>query len=134
MIRRPPRSTLFPYTTLFRSSHIGFFDEFLNSYPAGLGQTEDRAVVGGTTDGTGAGSGDGHYNYFEISHPLNSGDKGHDISLKPEDTFGLLVRYDDDGRIGSFWPGETPGTPVYSFRAQITLATASMPDFTISAY
>src|SRR5690349_22136373 len=24
MIRRPPRSTLFPYTTLFRSSIIGF--------------------------------------------------------------------------------------------------------------
>src|SRR3712207_2393052 len=24
MIRRPPRSTLFPYTTLFRSSHGGF--------------------------------------------------------------------------------------------------------------
>src|SRR5256885_11157689 len=23
MIRRPPRSTLFPYTTLFRSKHIG---------------------------------------------------------------------------------------------------------------
>src|SRR5258708_15182335 len=23
MIRRPPRSTLFPYTTLFRSHHIG---------------------------------------------------------------------------------------------------------------
>src|SRR5260221_6463713 len=26
MIRRPPRSTLFPYTTLFRS-HIGWFQE-----------------------------------------------------------------------------------------------------------
>src|SRR2546427_1702144 len=24
MIRRPPRSTLFPYTTLFRSEHAGF--------------------------------------------------------------------------------------------------------------
>src|SRR5574337_693543 len=24
MIRRPPRSTLFPYTTLFRSSHLQF--------------------------------------------------------------------------------------------------------------
>src|SRR5258708_11436262 len=26
MIRRPPRSTLFPYTTLFRSSHVGVKD------------------------------------------------------------------------------------------------------------
>src|SRR3712207_8429757 len=27
MIRRPPRSTLFPYTTLFRSSRITLWDE-----------------------------------------------------------------------------------------------------------
>src|SRR5258705_2418231 len=26
MIRRPPRSTLFPYTTLFRSSHLTVLD------------------------------------------------------------------------------------------------------------
>src|SRR2546426_2681359 len=25
MIRRPPRSTLFPYTTLFRSEHFSYF-------------------------------------------------------------------------------------------------------------
>src|SRR3989449_5130849 len=27
MIRRPPRSTLFPYTTLFRSHHVFFRDQ-----------------------------------------------------------------------------------------------------------
>src|SRR3712207_6925924 len=27
MIRRPPRSTLFPYTTLFRSGHMALDDE-----------------------------------------------------------------------------------------------------------
>src|SRR5689334_23548703 len=34
MIRRPPRSTLFPYTTLFRSMMAGefSFDDFLKSY------------------------------------------------------------------------------------------------------
>src|SRR2546428_1847509 len=26
MIRRPPRSTLFPYTTLFRSCNVGFME------------------------------------------------------------------------------------------------------------
>src|SRR5258705_9672571 len=31
MIRRPPRSTLFPYTTLFRSQHISVFTE--HTYP-----------------------------------------------------------------------------------------------------
>src|SRR3712207_8319852 len=31
MIRRPPRSTLFPYTTLFRSDQRGYMgDEFVN--------------------------------------------------------------------------------------------------------
>src|SRR5258708_31386955 len=34
MIRRPPRSTLFPYTTLFRSS--------ARSTPVGGAQTQDR--------------------------------------------------------------------------------------------
>src|SRR3712207_8693638 len=37
MIRRPPRSTLFPYTTLFRSSdraRIGF--TYINSYAPGF--------------------------------------------------------------------------------------------------
>src|SRR5260221_9421602 len=32
MIRRPPRSTLFPYTTLFRSFHHGYFQYFENKY------------------------------------------------------------------------------------------------------
>src|SRR3712207_8832407 len=31
MIRRPPRSTLFPYTTLFRSSHRGMVETIINS-------------------------------------------------------------------------------------------------------
>src|SRR5206468_12272360 len=35
MIRRPPRSTLFPYTTLFRSMLILFFGVVLGVLPAG---------------------------------------------------------------------------------------------------
>src|SRR5260370_41003499 len=31
MIRRPPRSTLFPYTTLFRSVFLGTLDMWVNS-------------------------------------------------------------------------------------------------------
>src|SRR6266700_5545439 len=34
MIRRPPRSTLFPYTTLFRS------DKFVSSWAGAMGQTQ----------------------------------------------------------------------------------------------
>src|SRR5258708_24793175 len=35
MIRRPPRSTLFPYTTLFRSVHYGSYDPFMDSLTIG---------------------------------------------------------------------------------------------------
>jgi hypothetical protein len=113
------------------TSHVGFFDEFLKDFGSGyLGRAEDRQF-GGRTDGTGAGSGDGQYNYFEISYPLNSGDIGFDPAFKPGDTFGLLVRYDDNGGIGSYWPGTSPEVPVYAVRAQITLASPP-PDFSIS--
>src|SRR2546429_8929924 len=43
MIRRPPRSTLFPYTTLFRSldvSHIHL--RYLNPFPRNLGELLQR--------------------------------------------------------------------------------------------
>src|SRR3712207_8016975 len=44
MIRRPPRSTLFPYTTLFRS--IGFsYGTFLGQVYANLFPTKVRAMV-----------------------------------------------------------------------------------------
>src|SRR3712207_6990988 len=32
MIRRPPRSTLFPYTTLFRSLWLGFEELWMDGY------------------------------------------------------------------------------------------------------
>src|SRR3712207_7790177 len=42
MIRRPPRSTLFPYTTLFRSDYFrrsqhpdGSFDDYVGQFPNG---------------------------------------------------------------------------------------------------
>src|SRR5260370_15549000 len=33
MIRRPPRSTLFPYTTLFRSNRVGIIDSHTGGEP-----------------------------------------------------------------------------------------------------
>src|SRR5258708_21621819 len=46
MIRRPPRSTLFPYTTLFRSNQLAHQDHLLEVFlpevaPLGLGQIEE---------------------------------------------------------------------------------------------
>src|SRR3712207_8375657 len=37
MIRRPPRSTLFPYTTLFRSAHDGLLAGVDRRLPCGRG-------------------------------------------------------------------------------------------------
>src|SRR2546426_7506592 len=42
MIRRPPRSTLFPYTTLFRSRTVGFSDA---DYEAALRMRLDTTLL-----------------------------------------------------------------------------------------
>src|SRR3712207_7254154 len=52
MIRRPPRSTLFPYTTLFRSKlftltqRVGFEEKWIlyGAMPAQRYETESRAI------------------------------------------------------------------------------------------
>src|SRR5260221_6450697 len=43
MIRRPPRSTLFPYTTLFRSCEAPVAGGRLERVPDGVAQVEKRA-------------------------------------------------------------------------------------------
>src|SRR2546425_12597238 len=48
MIRRPPRSTLFPYTTLFRSVELfASIDEAQGGEPGGDGVRRAERVVGG---------------------------------------------------------------------------------------
>src|SRR5699024_12855213 len=45
MIRRPPRSTLFPYTTLFRSENIGITDileRVVEDIPPPAGEDDER--------------------------------------------------------------------------------------------
>src|SRR2546429_5347739 len=57
MIRRPPRSTLFPYTTLFRSQDRGAAQTRLRSHPSNLirvipakgGTIPERAPAWGIT-------------------------------------------------------------------------------------
>src|SRR3712207_8464674 len=45
MIRRPPRSTLFPYTALFRSNYVQSQFTKLEVYDV-IGPSEIRAVIG----------------------------------------------------------------------------------------
>src|SRR2546427_355389 len=56
MIRRPPRSTLFPYTTLFRSTNNGGTPLNLASITITGAQAADFAFAAGNTCPTGAGS------------------------------------------------------------------------------
>src|SRR2546430_3740166 len=52
MIRRPPRSTLFPYTTLFRSLWLAFIAYFLwNAATATLQQERIASALGGAKVG-----------------------------------------------------------------------------------
>src|SRR3712207_7652935 len=44
MIRRPPRSTLFPYTTLFRSVFRLFADRVVQHTASAPGRSHDRAA------------------------------------------------------------------------------------------
>src|SRR5438132_10827029 len=51
MIRRPPRSTLFPYTTLFRSVHRDFqFRRGERPRKRGVGIPEDEHAIGALLD------------------------------------------------------------------------------------
>src|SRR3712207_7571818 len=46
MIRRPPRSTLFPYTTLFRSRHTNIDQMRCNSAIVGQGRASQKSFGG----------------------------------------------------------------------------------------
>src|SRR3712207_6930941 len=54
MIRRPPRSTLFPYTTLFRSAQVDERTLGDGLLRAGIGDGRRVAVTHGDEDGRGA--------------------------------------------------------------------------------
>src|SRR2546426_7110677 len=72
MIRRPPRSTLFPYTTLFRSRgrHVTQGPDREPRAPAGRGDAHRRqAAVPGARGGARAGRSEEHTS--ELQSPCN---------------------------------------------------------------
>jgi hypothetical protein len=76
---------------------LGFTDDFRTNAPpcppgsapatCGLRDTD----FGGTNDGAGAFHNDGASTVYEISHPLNSGDVGHDFALHAGDRVGMFL-------------------------------------------
>jgi len=69
---------------------VAFTTTFLDSFRVGgcLSLLAD-AVDGGTNDG--AGASDGLGTFFELSHPLASGDAGHDLDIGLGDTIGFYL-------------------------------------------
>jgi len=92
--------------------------------------TKFDTAEGGTSDGQGKSSGSGGFNYFEISHPLNSTDDAHDFSLAAGNTVGFHLEYWDEAT--GYW-GDWPSLNVKNW-AHITVASAPVPtpDFSIS--
>jgi hypothetical protein len=91
----------------------GFFDDVRTNQlppcdpdsPAAWCGVEDTDL-GGTIDGHGAVKNDGQYSFYEISHPLDSGDVGHDFALAPGSTvgFSLKFRFCDTGCVDTAIP------------------------------
>jgi hypothetical protein len=82
---------------------FGFFDGYRTAtlFP-------EDTDGGGTKDGQGAFANDGTYSTYEIAHPFNSGDTGHDIAAYPTQTVGFfieLVTFDSGTLYNSFYPG-----------------------------
>jgi hypothetical protein len=85
---------------------------------------------GGTSDGLGSSSGSGGFNYFEISHPLDSADDAHDFSLSAGSTVGFHLEYWEEA--SGYW-GDWPALNAKDW-AHITVASAPAPtpDFSIA--
>src|SRR2546430_10352876 len=83
MIRRPPRSTLFPYTTLFRSIGDGLHPFWRD----GIGGVEvDRQVVHGALDllvGIGRGLHHGRSDFGVVGAEFPTGSPGDALGLFP---------------------------------------------------
>ncbi|HSS01262.1 MAG TPA: hypothetical protein VLM79_29590 [Kofleriaceae bacterium] len=76
---------------------VGLFDDFRTNAPpcppgsatAACAPRDDDA--GGKNDGKGAFVHDGGFTVYELSHPLHSGDTGHDIDLRAGDSVGMYL-------------------------------------------
>jgi len=87
----------------------GYLSEgFRDGYSDGNYVWRRDTDAGGDSDGSGEATGDGTYNYFEISHPLNTTDDAHDFSLSIGDTVGFALRFTVDGSDRGWCPSSDP--------------------------
>src|ERR1035438_3507644 len=106
MIRRPPRSTLFPYTTLFRSHHriLGIVEYQDDGRERRITQLRkgilELAVMRVLYDQR-------HYGYSLVRELSESGP----ISLKEGTIYPILGRLDRDGMVRAEWVECAQGPP-----------------------
>src|SRR3989449_10835933 len=124
MIRRPPRSTLFPYTTLFRSGDIHDRHDLGKALPQYRLDPLPNSYFGETAPLTASIKADAHPARDDIDqgHPTTvSGDRGVDLVVQdPADAFGELVGFGGPRRLcvrphhphlGDLGPGPPPQRP-----------------------
>jgi len=100
-----------------------FYDAFwTDTHP----QTD--TAEGGTSDGEGRSSGSGGYNYFELTHPIDSTDNAHDFSLSAGDTVGFSVEYIEASGYWGDWPSHNSKS-----WAHLSIASGPAPDFQITS-
>jgi len=120
----------------------GFIDNFMTNnseFPslcpcpevACCGISDTDTGVGGTSNGAGAFQNDGTYTVYEMSHPLNSGDTGHDFALNFGDTVGFyFVLYIINTYPGDYGETDFPGLMNFG---KIAIVTAPPPYPTLSS-
>jgi hypothetical protein len=78
-----------------------FEDRYMDSSMSNEPDIDDL----GSSDGSGAASYGSGLAFFEMSHPLKSGDTGHDFQLSFGDIVKFTLRYRDEGTgTYSYWP------------------------------
>jgi FIMAH domain-containing protein len=99
------------------NNQLGLFDDYRTTAPAPCSPTSPCGPpdisAGGTNDGKMAYHNDGGYSVYEISHPLNSGDVGHDFALSEGQTVGFFIETRIIDGAGNIYDTTYPGFGVY---------------------
>src|SRR5256884_1655494 len=128
MIRRPPRSTLFPYTTLFRSLGPHLLDQAFvlfgtpHAIAADIGSERDGALVDDAFDVT-------------LHYPtLRAVLRGSMLAAAPGPSFavhgtaGSFIKYGVDAQEAALKAGRTPGEPDWDADPPALYGTLTTPE------
>jgi hypothetical protein len=120
--------------SIVMNSLAGFFDDYRTTAPpcppgvvCGPGDTDAAFGPPGTIDGAGVFLHDGSLSTYEISHPLDSGDTGHDFALLSGEDIGFSLFLRILGEGGQF-PIDFGDTEFPGFPFGGTIDISSVPE------